>query len=121
MELFGEQADICIFSIYAIVLEVFYVKYILFIKDIFSAYFIHTFVLYFNRPLPEVKWNKRGKEMYSNKYTYKDYGKTLLIRNVDFDDEGTYECVGSNGVGTPITHAMTITVNCKYILLLSFL
>ncbi|GFY07484.1 neuroglian [Trichonephila clavipes] len=62
-------------------------------------------------PLPEIKWSKRRSEMYSNKYTYINYGKTLHIKSVDFDDAGTYECVGSNGVGTPITHAMTIAVH----------
>lgn len=51
--------------------------------------------------------------MYSSKYTYTNYGKTLQIKSVDFDDAGTYECVGSNGVGTPITHAMTIDVHGK--------
>ncbi|GFQ74968.1 neuroglian [Trichonephila clavata] len=62
-------------------------------------------------PLPEIKWSKRRSEMYSNKYTYTNYGKTLQIKSVDFDDAGTYECVGSNGVGTPITHAMTVGVH----------
>lgn len=78
--------------------------------------FIQFFILLvLNRPIPEVKWSKRGSEMYSSKFTYTDYGKTLRIRNVDFDDAGTYECVGSNGVGTPITHAMTLTVNGNFL------
>ncbi|KAG8193026.1 hypothetical protein JTE90_028143 [Oedothorax gibbosus] len=62
-------------------------------------------------PLPEIKWSKRRSEMYSSRYTYTNYGKTLQIRSVDFDDAGTYECVGSNGVGLPLTHAMTIDVH----------
>jgi len=62
-------------------------------------------------PLPEIKWSKRGIDMYSSKFAYKNYRKTLHIRDVDFSDEGTYECVGSNGVGTPITHAVQITVH----------
>ncbi|XP_042912881.1 neuroglian [Parasteatoda tepidariorum] len=65
-------------------------------------------------PLPEIKWTKRGSELYSYKYVYKNYGKTLTIRSIDFSDEGTYECSGSNGVGTPITHAVSVTVNGMY-------
>lgn len=71
------------------------------------------FIFFHCRPLPEVKWSKRGSDLYSSKYTYTNYGKTLLIRDIDFDDAGTYECIGSNGVGSPITHAMTVTVNGK--------
>lgn len=62
-------------------------------------------------PLPEVRWSKKGTEMYSSRFTYLNYGKTLQIRNVDFNDAGTFECVGSNGVGVPQSHAMDVAVH----------
>lgn len=44
------------------------------------------------RPLPEIKWNKKGSFL-PNDIEYDNYGKTLKINNVDFEDEGNYDCV----------------------------
>lgn len=62
------------------------------------------------RPVPTIVWTKKGSNLQSNRITYTNYGKTLKIRRVDFQDEGTYECTASNGVGTPQSQTMAVTV-----------
>lgn len=39
-----------------------------------------------------------------------NYGKTLVIKNPDFEDEGVYECTASNGVGPPKSHSMNVKI-----------
>lgn len=41
---------------------------------------------------------------------YENYGKTLVIRYVDFEDEGQYECEASNGVGVAKSYTMNVEV-----------
>jgi hypothetical protein len=41
---------------------------------------------------------------------YDNYGKTLKIKNVDFTDEGNYDCDASNGVGSPLSHSVHLAV-----------
>lgn len=45
---------------------------------------------------------------------YENYGKTLLIRYVDFEDEGTFECTASNGVGVAKSYSMNVKVQGEY-------
>lgn len=61
-------------------------------------------------PLPDIVWKKKGGNLASNRFTTINYGKTLKIRKVDFQDEGTYECTASNGVGSQQSHTMAVTV-----------
>ncbi|GIY13215.1 neuroglian [Caerostris extrusa] len=61
-------------------------------------------------PLPQIVWSKKGGSLQSNRVTYTNYGKTLKIRRADFQDEGTYVCTASNGVGNPKSQSMAVTV-----------
>jgi len=61
-------------------------------------------------PLPEIAWRKRGGTIEGSRYTFINFGKTLQIQRVDFQDEGTYECTASNGVGSQQSHAMSVVV-----------
>lgn len=61
-------------------------------------------------PLPQIVWSKKGGSLQNSRVTYTNYGKTLKIRKADFQDEGTYVCTASNGVGTPKSQSMAVTV-----------
>ena len=41
---------------------------------------------------------------------YDNHGKTLRIREVGFDDEGSYDCDATNDVGTPVSHSVQLKV-----------
>lgn len=66
--------------------------------------------IYGGTPLPDITWRKRGSNVGDGRYTFTNYGKTLQIPRVDFQDEGTYECTASNGIGSQQSHAMSVSV-----------
>lgn len=39
-------------------------------------------------PLPEIRWRKQGGALPWGRTTYDNYGKTLVIKHVDFEDAG---------------------------------
>jgi len=65
--------------------------------------------IYGGSPLPEIRWTKKDGVLPQGRTEYDNYGKTLVIRHVDFDDEGNYTCEASNGVGI----AESYTINLK--------
>lgn len=69
--------------------------------------------IYGGTPLPDIEWKKKGGNLATDRFTFINYGKTLKIRKVDFEDEGTYECTASNGVGSQQTHAMAVVVQAS--------
>nr|XP_037271321.1 neuroglian-like [Rhipicephalus microplus] len=71
---------------------------------------LKLYCVYGGTPLPQISWSKRGSNPTSRRFTYSNYGKTLEIRSVSFEDEGTYECQANNGVGVAQTHAMHVKV-----------
>lgn len=71
---------------------------------------VELFCIYGGTPLPETVWKKDGKPIpWSDRITQGHYGKSLVIRNTKFDDEGTYTCDVSNGVG----NAQSYSINLK--------
>ncbi|XP_067119925.1 neuroglian-like isoform X2 [Centruroides vittatus] len=74
---------------------------------------LELFCIFGGTPLPTITWKKRGGKLPTGRIAYKNYGKTLNIRRVDFQDEGTYECVADNDVGIPQTHTMAVTVQAS--------
>ncbi|ODN00103.1 Neuroglian [Orchesella cincta] len=61
-------------------------------------------------PLPEIKWAKKGGLLPYDRMEYDNYGKTIKIKEVDFSDEGAYDCDATNGVGTPVSYSIQLTV-----------
>ena len=42
----------------------------------------------FKKIFPLSRWTKKGGALPQGRTTYDNYGKTLVIKHVDFDDEG---------------------------------
>ena len=45
--------------------------------------------------------------------TYDNYGKTLVIKHVDFEDGGDYTCEASNGVGIAKSYSINLEILAK--------
>lgn len=62
-------------------------------------------------PLPETVWFKDGMHIQPNeRVSQGNYGKSLLIRKVKFEDKGKYTCEVSNGVGSPQSYNIELDV-----------
>nr|KAF6473617.1 cell adhesion molecule L1 like [Rousettus aegyptiacus] len=60
-------------------------------------------------PTPQVDWEKIGGDLPKGRETKENYGKTLKIENVSYEDKGTYRCTASNALGTA-SHGFHVTV-----------
>ncbi|GLV37958.1 Neuroglian [Carabus blaptoides fortunei] len=69
------------------------------------------YCIYGGSPLPQIVWSKDGKIVQSSdRITYGNYGKSIIIKEVTFDDEGNYTCVASNGVGSEDSYSINLQV-----------
>ncbi|XP_056429915.1 neuronal cell adhesion molecule isoform X12 [Hyla sarda] len=60
-------------------------------------------------PTPEIRWNKEGGELPSNRVFYENFNKTLKIIGVSEEDAGRYRCTAQNNLGS-IHHVITVIV-----------
>lgn len=55
-------------------------------------------------PQPLISWSKSDKTITNtsenSRYQFKDDGALLIIKNVQLEDEGRYECYISNAIGS---------------------
>jgi hypothetical protein len=63
--------------------------------------------------LPEIRWRKQGGALPWGRTTFDNYGKTLIIKHVDFEDAGDYTCESSNGVGIAKSYSISLEVFAK--------
>jgi hypothetical protein len=83
---------------------------------------IQNFSFSFNlgKPNPSVKWYKDGKEIEANKGNYKieyivDSGlASLMIKNINKENQGRFTCVARNSIGSCSTSAL-INVIGKFV------
>lgn len=69
------------------------------------------FCIFGGTPLPQTVWLKNGVRLKpTDRVIQGNYGKSLIIKTVNFDDEGTYTCEASNGVGTAQSHSIDLKV-----------
>lgn len=62
-----------------------------------------------------MRWKKSNSSNFPHeRVDYENYGKTLVIQYVDFEDEGTYECEASNGVGVAKSYSMNVEVQGRF-------
>ncbi|XP_065366259.1 neuroglian isoform X2 [Calliphora vicina] len=70
------------------------------------------FCIYGGTPLPQTVWKKNGGPIeWSDRITQGHYGKSLVIRHINFDDNGTYTCDVSNGVGNAQSYSINLQIN----------
>ncbi|XP_030378396.1 neuroglian [Scaptodrosophila lebanonensis] len=73
---------------------------------------VELFCIYGGTPLPQTVWSKNGRPIqWSDRITQGHYGKSLVIRQTNFDDEGTYTCDVSNGVGNAQSYSINLRIN----------
>ncbi|GBP51761.1 Neuroglian [Eumeta japonica] len=72
---------------------------------------IELYCIYGGTPLPQVVWKKNGLTILSSqRVTQDNYGKTLVIKRAQYEDEGSYTCEVSNGVGTAQSYSISLAI-----------
>ena len=67
--------------------------------------------IYGGNPVPTIQWRRKGRGLPHDRISYENFGKTLVINKVDFDDEGEYICEASNRVGLEKHHSVDLKVH----------
>ena len=71
---------------------------------------IELWCVFGGTPLPQIRWTKQGGALPWGRTTYSSYGKTLILKSVDTEDAGNYECEASNGVGLAKSYSISLQV-----------
>lgn len=72
---------------------------------------VELFCIFGGMPLPQIVWSKDGVPIRaSDRLSQEQYGKSLLIKMVMFEDQGTYTCEASNGVGEAKSYSISLQV-----------
>ncbi|KAL0850772.1 hypothetical protein ABMA28_006704 [Loxostege sticticalis] len=72
---------------------------------------VELYCIYGGTPLPQIVWKKNGETIrLSQSITQDNYGKTLVIKYPGYEDQGTYTCEVSNGVGTAQTYSIQLNI-----------
>ena len=65
-------------------------------------------------PTPDVTWTRVDAELSDHAEAHSSHGLEIIIRNIDFDDEGTYRCSAKNNDASPaVFKEFTLIVECK--------
>lgn len=73
---------------------------------------VELFCIYGGTPLPQTVWSKDGQRVqWNDRITQGHYGKSLVIRQANFDDGGSYTCDVSNGVGQAQSSTINLQIN----------
>ncbi|XP_068158953.1 neuroglian isoform X1 [Drosophila tropicalis] len=73
---------------------------------------VELYCIFGGTPLPQTVWSKDGHPIqWSDRITQGHYGKSLVIRQANRDDEGTYTCDVSNGVGNAQSYSINLKIN----------
>ncbi|XP_028040488.1 neuroglian-like isoform X2 [Bombyx mandarina] len=72
---------------------------------------VELYCIYGGTPLPQIVWKKNGRSiLWSQSITQDNYGKTLVIKYPTYDDQGTYTCEVSNGVGSAQSNSIQLNI-----------
>jgi len=65
-------------------------------------------------PTPRIIWTRLARPLNERSSMPADeFGQELVIRDVQLEDSGHYQCSASNTLGKPVTHVFTLTVQCQ--------
>lgn len=72
---------------------------------------VELYCIFGGTPLPQTVWMKNGRSIvWTDRITQGHYGKSLVIRHATFEDEGSYTCEASNGVGSVQSYSINLKV-----------
>ncbi|XP_077267327.1 neuroglian isoform X6 [Temnothorax americanus] len=72
---------------------------------------VELYCIFGGTPLPQIVWSKNGALLRpSDRVIQGNYGKSLVIKHVNFEDGGEYTCESSNGVGTAQSYSINLQV-----------
>lgn len=72
---------------------------------------IELYCIYGGTPLPQIVWSKNGNKIHlSERVTQGNFGKSLVIKAVQFEDQGSYTCEASNGYGEAKSYSIDLRV-----------
>ncbi|KAI5710224.1 hypothetical protein M8J75_006855 [Diaphorina citri] len=72
---------------------------------------VELFCIFGGTPLPQTIWSKDGVPINpSDRISQGNYGKSLIIKHVEFSDQGSYTCEVSNGVGEAKSYSIDLSV-----------
>ncbi|XP_062139817.1 neuroglian isoform X1 [Drosophila sulfurigaster albostrigata] len=73
---------------------------------------VELYCIFGGTPLPQTVWSKDNKRIeWNDRITQGNYGKSLVIRHVSFEDAGKYTCDVSNGVGNAQSYTIDLKIN----------
>ena len=65
-------------------------------------------------PTPRVIWTRLARPLNERMLMPADeFGQELVISDVQLEDSGHYQCSASNSLANPITHVITLNVQCQ--------
>lgn len=72
---------------------------------------VEMYCIYGGTPLPQVVWTKDGRPIqWNDKIQQNNYGKSLVIKHATYEDQGTYTCESSNGVGSAESYSIKLEI-----------
>ncbi|XP_049962681.1 neuroglian [Schistocerca serialis cubense] len=72
---------------------------------------VEMYCIFGGTPLPQIVWSKDGRSIQpSDRITQGNYGKSLVIKHVNYNDSGAYTCEASNGVGGAQSYSINLQV-----------
>ncbi|XP_039276536.1 neuroglian isoform X2 [Nilaparvata lugens] len=75
---------------------------------------VELYCIFGGTPLPQTVWSKDGRTIISSdRVSPGNYGKSLIIKHVTFEDMGKYACEVSNGVGEAKSYSIDLKVIAK--------
>lgn len=72
---------------------------------------VEMYCIFGGTPLPMITWAKNGQGIpWGDRISQGNYGKSLIIKHVTYEDAGSYTCEASNGVGTAQSYSINLNV-----------